>query len=217
MRHDSFIWDMTHLCKIWLIHMRHDSFIWDMTHSYKTWLTHMRHDSFIRDMAHSYETWLIHMRHGSFIWDMTHWYETWFIDTHRTSFTWGMSRTNETCHEGPCKMDLNSSRVSLDVNWSYWIQHSVNLRDLNSHVSQDVNAHSSFVIEVREGRTWMHMFRYTIHDSFIGNTTPSLRHVTYGWVMSLKGLERTCFAIWDMTPSSETRLLHTRHVTARLE
>jgi len=55
MRHDSFIWDVTHS------YMRRNSFIhktrlihiWDMTHSY------MRHDSFI------YEMWLIHT------WDKT--------------------------------------------------------------------------------------------------------------------------------------------------
>ena len=51
MNHDSFIWDMTHSCETWLLHMRHDSFIWDMTHSYETWLLHMRHDSFIWDSA----------------------------------------------------------------------------------------------------------------------------------------------------------------------
>jgi len=57
--------------------MRHDSFIWDMTHSYETRLIHMRHDSFIWDTTHSYETRLIHMWHDSLnwhdssIWNMT--------------------------------------------------------------------------------------------------------------------------------------------------
>ena len=72
----------------WLIHMRHDSFIWDMTHSYETWLIHMRHDSFIWDTTHSYETWLIHMRHDSFIWDMTHSYETWLIHMRHDVIYW---------------------------------------------------------------------------------------------------------------------------------
>ena len=33
-----------HIHETRLIHMRHDSFIWDVTHSYETWLIHMRHD-----------------------------------------------------------------------------------------------------------------------------------------------------------------------------
>jgi len=96
--HDSFIWDMTHSCETWLIHVRYDSFIWDMPHSYETWLIHMRHDSFMWDMIHLYETCLIHMRHDSFIWDMTHSYETWLVHMCQTERSESQERLKATTH-----------------------------------------------------------------------------------------------------------------------
>ena len=131
MRHDSYeTWlnsyhTWLNSYETWLIHMRHDSFIWDMTHSYKTNESracaaaagipvchdsiHISHASFISDMTNSYETWLdlykrwwIHRQPPplppvflcvitQFIWDMTRfiWDMTGFISNMTKSYeTW---------------------------------------------------------------------------------------------------------------------------------
>ena len=81
----SFIRDMTHSPKTWLIHQRHDSLVWDATHLVKIWLIHPRHDSFIRDTTHSPKTRLIHERHDSSIRVTTHSSDTRLIHGIKTS------------------------------------------------------------------------------------------------------------------------------------
>jgi len=69
-RHDLFMWDMTHSCETWLIHMRHDSFMRDMHHSCETCISHVRHDLFMRDVTYSHRDIphaYSHQRHASFI------------------------------------------------------------------------------------------------------------------------------------------------------
>jgi len=78
--YDSFIWDMTHSCATWLIHMSHDSYKWDMTHTYDIPTDHIllprvccekkkRDTTHLYDfMIHSFATRLTHMRQYSFIW-----------------------------------------------------------------------------------------------------------------------------------------------------
>jgi len=78
-RHDSFTWDMTHLCKTWLIYVRCDWLVWDMTHYGEIWLICVGRDSFIRDVAHLCETRLIYVRWDWLVWDMTHLCGTWLI------------------------------------------------------------------------------------------------------------------------------------------
>ena len=84
---DITLYDMTHSCVIWLIHMWHDPFT--MTDSRAIWLIRMQHDTFICDttdfwhaqslfciqificeMTHSNVTWLIQIWHDSFMYDM---------------------------------------------------------------------------------------------------------------------------------------------------
>jgi len=78
-RHDSFIWAMTHFYEPWLIPMSHDLSMCARTHPCvrhdssmcETWNIQVRHDS---SMC---EPWLIPMSHDSILWAMTHSYEPW--------------------------------------------------------------------------------------------------------------------------------------------
>ena len=47
MWHDTSIFDTTHSCVTWRIHIRYNSFMCDMTHSYLARLIHVWHDAFI--------------------------------------------------------------------------------------------------------------------------------------------------------------------------
>ena len=85
------MWDMTHSCETWLIHMR------DTTHSYVrhelficvTWLIHMcdmthsyvRHDAFICVpwLIHTCDMTLSHIWDDSFICDDAFWHATWLM------------------------------------------------------------------------------------------------------------------------------------------
>jgi len=120
MRHDSFVWEMTHslqrilcpcrkplqrwvtaACRLllygtWLICMRHDLFVWDMTYILVESLFNFE----IGNMSSS-----AHMGHDSFMWDMTHWYVTWLTHVRRDwwlrwdvthSFMWDMTHSCET-------------------------------------------------------------------------------------------------------------------------
>ena len=81
------MWNYLYICDMtgvkYLIHMRHDLFIWNMTHSYVKLLIHMWHDSckvpLPKRPPRAYVTWLNHMWRDSFICDMTHSYVTWLI------------------------------------------------------------------------------------------------------------------------------------------
>ena len=94
-RHDSFMWDMTH---VWFNHVRHDSFMWDMTRSCETWLIHVT-DTLLGSKRcaiglpsggtpRSCATWLVHVRHDSLMWDMIGLYETCRIHAWHDFFRW---------------------------------------------------------------------------------------------------------------------------------
>ena len=90
LRHDSSMWDVTYLCKTWLICMCRDSFICGVTHSYATWLARDRH---VSDCKVTCETWLIYVRRDSFVCVVTHLYVSWLIHMRRDSreILWGVT------------------------------------------------------------------------------------------------------------------------------
>ena len=155
MRHDAFIWDMTH--------MRHDSFIWDMVCSYETWPIHMRHDSSIWDMTHPYETWLIHMRHDSSIWEIfcgnearlsciyTRLYvnESCLIWMSHVSYEWVMSHMNESCLMWMGRVPI--SRVSY-----LWTSHVANDFGKEAHETRLIQMNTSRLVTMNEScRKWV--------------------------------------------------------------
>ena len=115
---DSYMCDITHACETWLIYVRHDSCMWDMTHiceTCETWLIYVRHDSCMWDMTHIYvrhdsSMWdltHIYVRHDSCMWDMTHICETWLIYVRPDSYICKtcpivngniLPHTTESCH-----------------------------------------------------------------------------------------------------------------------
>jgi len=178
MRHDSFIWDMTHSYETWLIHMRHDSFIWDMTHSYETWLIHMRHDSFIWDTTHSSETWLacdlntyLTVITISFaiivVKDTDQIYETWLIYMRHDSFIWDMTHSYETrlIHHHCCQRHGSDIWDMTHLYETWRIYETWLASELNAHLTAITIAFATITVKdiTQSYETWL------IHTSITVN------------------------------------------------